>query len=85
MLCTMEGSANTTMFPANAFVNETTDFSNLTKVAFNVYNAQSESQSVRFELNPHGRPHICQQESAGLLGRCSGKGLYLCALVLPLV
>lgn len=34
-----------------AFFNETTDFSNLTKVSFDVYNAQDESRSVRFYLN----------------------------------
>lgn len=34
-----------------AFFNETTDFSNLTKVSFDVYNAQEESRSVRFFLN----------------------------------
>ena len=34
-----------------AFFNETTDFSNLTRVTFDVYNAQSESRSVRFYLN----------------------------------
>lgn len=34
-----------------AFFNETTDFSNLTKVSFDVYNAQSEPRSVRFYIN----------------------------------
>lgn len=34
-----------------AFFNETTDFSNLTKVSFDVYNAQDESRSVRFYIN----------------------------------
>ena len=34
-----------------AFFNETTDFSNLTKVSFDVYNAQDEVRSVRFYLN----------------------------------
>ena len=34
-----------------AFFNETTDFSNLSKVSFDVYNAQDESRSVRFYLN----------------------------------
>ena len=34
-----------------AFFNETTDFSNLSKISFDVYNAQEESRSVRFYLN----------------------------------
>lgn len=34
-----------------AFFNETTDFSNLTKVSFDVYNAQNEGRAVRFYLN----------------------------------
>ena len=34
-----------------AFFNETTDFSNLTKVSFDVYNAQDEVRSVRFYIN----------------------------------
>lgn len=34
-----------------AFFNATTDFSNLSKVSFDVYNAQDESRSVRFYLN----------------------------------
>lgn len=38
-----------------AFFNETTDFSNLTKVSFDVYNAQDESRSVRFYLNRYMR------------------------------
>lgn len=34
-----------------AFFNETTDFSNLTKVCFDVYNDQDEPRSVRFYIN----------------------------------
>ena len=46
-----ESDVSLRMATDTAFFNETTDFSNLTKVSFDVYNAQDESRSVRFYLN----------------------------------
>jgi len=46
-----ESDVSLRMATDTAFFNETTDFYNLTKVSFDVYNAQSEVRSVRFYLN----------------------------------
>ena len=46
-----ESDVSLRMATDTAFFNETTDFSNLTKISFDVYNAQDESRSVRFYLN----------------------------------
>lgn len=46
-----ESDVSLRMATDTAFFNETTDFSNLKKVSFDVYNAQDESRSVRFYLN----------------------------------
>lgn len=46
-----ESDVSLRMATDTAFFNATTDFSNLSKVTFDVYNAQAESRSVRFYLN----------------------------------
>ena len=46
-----ESDVSLRMATDTAFFNETTDFSNLSKISFDVYNAQEESRSVRFYLN----------------------------------
>ena len=46
-----ESDVSLRMATDTAFFNETTDFSNLTKVSFDVYNGQNESRSVQFYLN----------------------------------
>jgi len=46
-----ESDVSLRMATDTAFFNATTDFSNLSKVSFDVYNAQDESRSVRFYLN----------------------------------
>lgn len=46
-----ESDVSLRMATDTAFFNATTDFSNLSKVSFDVYNAQNESRSVRFYLN----------------------------------
>lgn len=46
-----ESDVSLRMATNTAFFNETTDFSNLSKISFDVYNAQDESRSVRFYLN----------------------------------
>lgn len=46
-----ESDVSLRMATDTAFFNETTDFSNLTKVSFDVYNGQEESRSVQFYLN----------------------------------
>lgn len=46
-----ESDVSLRMATNTAFFNETTDFSGLSKISFDVYNAQEESRSVRFYLN----------------------------------
>lgn len=46
-----ESDVSLRMATDTAYFNATTDFSNLSKVTFDVYNAQAESRSVRFYLN----------------------------------
>ena len=46
-----ESDVSLRMATDTAFFNATTDFSNLSKISFDVYNDQDESRSVRFYLN----------------------------------
>ena len=46
-----ESDVSLRMATDTAFFNETTDFSNLTRVSFDVYNAQDEVRTVQFYLN----------------------------------
>ena len=46
-----ESDVSLRMATDTAFFNATTDFSGLSKISFDVYNAQEESRSVRFYLN----------------------------------
>lgn len=46
-----ESDVSLRMATDTAYFNATTDFSNLSKVTFDVYNAQAESRPVRFYLN----------------------------------
>lgn len=46
-----ESDVSLRMATDTAFFNETTDFYNLNRISFDVYNAQSEVRSVRFYLN----------------------------------